>query len=410
MFIQSANRSYGLILASLWLAAAISGALAAQEFPGVPGIVIAHSPASSGIYIGSPSLSVLPDGRYVATHDEFGPKSTEGSRAVTRVFRSADSGRTWEKISTIEGQFWSTVFTHRGALYILGTENHHGNAIIRRSMDGGMTWTSPTNSTSGLLRNDGQYHCAPVPILEYRGRLWRGMERRLPPRGSGATLGAGMLSAPVDADLLNATNWVFCDFVPNDTNWLGGDFGGWLEGNAVAAPDGRVLDVLRVDTSGYPERAAVVEISADGRRASFNAQTGFVNFPGGAKKFTVRHDPKSNLYWALATLVPERHRSEGRPASVRNTLALISSPDLRTWEQRCILLYHPDTAKHGFQYVDWQFEGADIIAVCRTAHDDGEGRAHNHHDANFLTFHRWKSFRDLKMADSVAPFGKIARP
>lgn len=106
--------------------------------------------------------------------------------------------------------------------------------------------------------------------------------------------------------------------------------------------------------------------------------------------------------------MPERHQTGVKPASVRNTLALISSPDLRTWEQRVIVLYHPDTAKHGFQYVDWQFEGADIIAACRTAHDDSEGGAHNHHDANFLTFHRWTNFRDLRMTDSVAPFGKAA--
>ena len=68
---------------------------------------------------------------------------------------------------------------------------------------------------------------------------------------------------------------------------------------------------------------------------------------------------------------------------------------------RCILLYHPDTAAHGFQYVDWLFDGEDIIAACRTAFDDGQGGAHNHHDANFLTFHRFANFRRLSMADSA---------
>jgi len=68
---------------------------------------------------------------------------------------------------------------------------------------------------------------------------------------------------------------------------------------------------------------------------------------------------------------------------------------------RCILLYHPDVAKHGFQYADWLFDGADIIAACRTAYDDGLGGAHNNHDANFLTFHRFANFRAKTMADSV---------
>src|SRR5436190_9379178 len=104
-FHSFAMRSHRTLLVAFFLAHAIWRAMAAQEFPRVPGVVIAHSPASSGIYIGSPSLVVLPDGRYVATHDEFGPESTENSQGVTRVFRSADSGRTWKKISTITGQY-----------------------------------------------------------------------------------------------------------------------------------------------------------------------------------------------------------------------------------------------------------------------------------------------------------------
>ena len=55
----------------------------------VPGVVIPHSPASSGIYIGSPGIAILPDGSYLAKQDEFGPQSTEKTRAVTHVYRSA---------------------------------------------------------------------------------------------------------------------------------------------------------------------------------------------------------------------------------------------------------------------------------------------------------------------------------
>src|SRR5512138_3152415 len=43
--------------------------------PRVPGVVIDHRPASSGLYIGSPSLVVLTNGDYLASHDLFGPKS-----------------------------------------------------------------------------------------------------------------------------------------------------------------------------------------------------------------------------------------------------------------------------------------------------------------------------------------------
>ena len=33
------------------------------------------------------------------------------------------------------------------------------------------------------------------------------------------------------------------------------------------------------------------------------------------------------------------------------------------------------------------------------------GGAHNNHDANFLTFHRWKGFRALTMKDAPAGYG-----
>ena len=47
--------------------------------------------------------------------------------------------------------------------------------------------------------------------------------------------------------------------------------------------------------------------------------------------------------------------------------------------------------KVGFQYVDFLFDGDDIIFLCRTA-DCG---AANFHDANFSTFHRIRNFRKL---------------
>jgi hypothetical protein len=376
------------------------GVLRAADYAAVPGVVIDHSPASSGIYIGSPSLAVLTNRDYVASHDEFGPNSAEHSRAVSHIFQSRDRGAHWKKISTIHGAFWSTLFTHRGALYMIGPDKHHGNVLIRRSLDGGVTWSSPTNGATGVLRGDGQYHCAPVPVIEHAGRLWRGMEWRNPPAEWGVNYRAGMLSVPADADLLNADNWTCSNFVPSNRAWNGGDMGAWLEGNAVVTPGGELVDVLRVQTKSADEKAAVVHISQDGKVASFDPAAGFNKFPGGAKKFTIRFDSKTKLYWSLASIVLDAYRDR-EPGGVRNTLALTTSSDLLNWEVRCILLRHPDVARHGFQYVDWLFDGEDVIAVCRTAFDDRQGGAHNAHDANFLTFHRFANFRRLTMEDAV---------
>jgi len=389
--------------------------LAVAQVPGpqsrfdlVPGVVIDHSPASSGQYVGSPGLAILPNGHYVASHDFFGPKSTEHQSAQTVVFRSSDRGITWKRVSEIQGAFWSTLFVHRGALYLLGTDRHHGNAVIRRSLDGGATWTAPTDRKRGLLRDNGEYHCAPMPVLEHNGRLWRAMEWRNPPEAWGINYCAGMLSVAVDADLLDADRWVVSNFLPSNRDWNGGDMGAWLEGNALLAPSGEIVNMLRVQTKSPDEKAAIVSVSADGRTVSFDPASDFVPFPGGGKKFTIRFDPQSQLYWSLASIVPDRHRAE-MPNRIRNTLALVSSPDLRQWTTRTVLLYHPDVSNHGFQYVEWHFEGDAIIAACRTAYDDGLGGAHNNHDANFLTFHRWPNFRRLKMTDSPPAFSATQR-
>src|SRR5215472_8792219 len=76
----------------------------------VPGIAVDYRPQSSGIYIGSPSLAVLTNGNLVASHDEFGPRSTETTCGVSQVFRSKDAGQTWQKVAVIQGQYWSTLF------------------------------------------------------------------------------------------------------------------------------------------------------------------------------------------------------------------------------------------------------------------------------------------------------------
>jgi hypothetical protein len=364
----------------------------------VPGTVITHSPASSGQYIGSPGIAVVRDGVYLAKCDLFGPGTTEHVRATSRVFRSADSGETWEQAAEIDGLFWASIFTHGGAVYLFGTDRHHGNIVILRSDDEGRSWTRPRDGRTGLLA-EGLFHTAPVPVIEHEGRLWRAVEDAMGGEKWGERYRACMMSAPVDADLLDAASWTRSNVLARDPDWLNGQFGGWLEGNAVVTRDDQVVNILRVD---HPAggRAALARVSDDERTIRFDPNSGFIDFPGGAKKFTIRFDPRSKQYWSLANWIPPRHAGQ-RASRIRNTLALVSSHDLRTWAVQCVVLYHPDAQRHAFQYVDWLFEDDDLIAVSRTAYDDGLGGAHNAHDANYLTFHRFEDFRELRLADSV---------
>ena len=373
--------------------------LAARQYEdsSVPGEVVAYSPASSGKYIGSPSLAILPNGDYVASHDLFGPESNEHVRATSKIYTSKNRGKSWTEIAEIDGAFWSKLFVRQGKLWFLGTDRHHGNTLIRLSEDGGKSWTNTRDSSNGLLLV-GEYHCAPMPVIEYDGRIWRAMESAMGPiKKWGKRYGAFMLSAPVDSDLLDADSWTSSNILYYDSTYLDGNFGGWLEGNVVVDKEGQIWDMLRVDDrSTLEEKAARVKISNDGKTASFDPKTGFISFPGGSKKFTIRYDEPSGLYWTIANVIPEdikKDHQDKNPAGLRNTQALFSSPDLLKWQQRKVLLQHPDVVKHGFQYVDWMVDGKDIIFLSRTAYDDGVGGAHNNHDANFLTFHRIKKFR-----------------
>ncbi len=383
----------------------ITSALATDakvDFSQAPGVVIDHIPASEQRYIGSPSLAILPDGAYVASHDEFGPKSQYDTSAISHIFRSDDKGLTWRETARIDGAFWSSLFVHRGALYLLGPRNEYGDILIRRSGDGGTTWTTPKDKKTGLLA-EGQYHCAPMPVIEHDDRLWRGMEDAGGGEKWGHRFRAMMMSADTDADLLDAKSWRFSNYLARNPAWLNGTFNAWLEGNAVVTPKGGIVDILRVDTTpkATGESAAIVRINRNGKKAAFDPEKDFIHFPGGSKKFAIRYDPETKRYWSLTNYVPDKHKGS-KPAATRNTLALASSHDLRAWTVNCVLLYHPDVEKHGFQSVDWQFDGNDIVAACRTACDDGLGGAHNMHDANFLTFHRFKDFRTLALENSVA--------
>ncbi len=392
MFVRSA-----CLIPALLLLAAI------QQLPGQtpqpPGVVIDFSPEKDKQYIGSPSIAVLPDGSYVAAHDFFSP-GNQGDR--TLVFRSTDQGQTWERSADLKGQWWSGLFVHRGQLYLMGTSKAYGQCVIRRSTDGGRTWTEPRDERSGVLLAEGKYHTSSMPVAVHAGRIWRAMEDGDGPGGWGSHFRAFVMSAPEEADLLVATNWTATNRLGRDPAWLEGRFGGWLEGNAVLTPEGKIVDILRADTKTQPEKAAMIAISADGRTATFDPDHGFVDFPGGAKKFSIRYDAPSKSYWSLVNWTPPKFASEQAPR-VRNTVALARSSDLRHWELRCVLIHHPDQKFHGFQYADWVIDGDDIVAAIRTAYDEPAGQAHNQHDANYLTFHRWPRFRALTMSDSIVP-------
>jgi hypothetical protein len=346
----------------------------------------------------------LDGGELLAAHDYFGPNSPrncEGEEHLTSIYRSRDDGGTWQRLADIEGAFWSTLFVHRGAVYLLGTSAQHGSVVIRRSTDGGSIWTDPADEESGLLLRGGRYHdppnyhCAPTPVMSHEGRLYRACENNDPfdwPRGFRAIV----ISAEEDADLLRTSNWRKTNEVPYDQEadppeFGGGEGCGWLEGNVVAEAGGSLYNIMRVQSSPVVNKAAILRVEDEGRMLSFDARNSFVDLPGGMSKFTIRFDPRGDRYWMLSN-----DMRSGPPRVHRNRLSLFSSVDLRAWTRHTVLLEDrleatpEDSAQNtGFQYVDWHFDGDDIIYLVRTAYDG----AHNYHDSNRITFGRVERFR-----------------
>lgn len=372
-----------LLIASL-CASCTATAAPAQPVPAPPGDVIAHSRAATRVYLGSPSLAVLPNGDYVASFDTFGAGAVQNR---VSVFTSHDKGATWSRLGDVPDQYWSSLFVENGALYLMGTNRSMGTPSIRRSDDGGASWTTPVDESTGLFAYPGRFITGPVPVLVSRGRVWRAYESV-----EDGDLRALVMSAPVDRDLLDTRNWRASAHLPSDKRWLDGRFQSWEEGNAVDRQDAPPAVMLRVNTANGPEKAALVATGDDGRTLSFDPARDFVDLPGGGKKFTIRFDPASRQYWTITNAVP---KTVGRMnlERMRNTLVLLSSPDLRQWTARRVLLRHADAKRHGFQYVDWQFDGSDIIAVLRVAFDDPDGGAASQHDSNFITFLRVRRFR-----------------
>lgn len=362
-------------------------------------------------YLGSPSIVRLDDGDLLATHDYFGPGSPKdpgGDEHLTSVYRSSDGGRTWCNLTHIAGAFWSGLFVLGGDVYLLGTSRHYGAVVIRRSSDGGYTWTHPLDAHSGLLFPGGvlkeapNYHCAPVPIVVRDGRLYRAFED-CDPCIWGVGFKALVISVDVGADLLDASSWRMSNKLAYDPAWSPSSWGkldapGWLEGNVVADPEGQLWDVLRFNSSPLGNRAAMVRIEDEGRRLTFDPETGFIVLPGGHTKVTIRRDPETCAYVTLSN-----DTTDGALSTARNRLALCVSEDLVNW-RRVTTLLRDDSGmtedvsarQVGFQYVDWQFDGDDLIYIVRTAYDG----AHNYHDANRVTFHRLESFRPLLSEDA----------
>jgi hypothetical protein len=115
----------------------------------------------------------------------------------------------------------------------------------------------------------------------------------------------------------------------------------------------------------------------------------------------VTYDSVSETFYALSNPVMPEDADKGWPPElVRNTAALMSSKDLRTWRTERIFLKSPNVDYEAFQYLNADIDGEDLVIASRTAFDVGGRRPPRGHDSNLITFHRIADFRS---ADGKPP-------
>ncbi len=334
--------------------------------------------AFSGRYLCSPSLLRLPDGALLASMDLFAGNAPQD---LSLVFRSDDDGRTWHYQCDLFPAFWTKLFLHRGAIYALACSTEYGDLLIGRSDDGGRTFGLPTV----LLRGGGGkagwagVHKNPQPVVSFGGRLWNTLEWGSWAQGYHAAL---VMSAPEDADLLDASVWRFSEPVAYDAAAWGLPAGPAmiLEG-CLVEKDGRLYNLMRYQTDHLQPnygRILAFAVDTENPEAPLRFERA-VDFPANHSKFVIKRHGAKGPYYSLATRIMDSEHIWGR-----TTLSLMRSEDLWNWEVVADIRKRPleESGKVGFQYVDFFIEGDRIIFLTRVA-DNG---AHTFHDSNYSVF------------------------
>ena len=371
--------------------AAPAGETLAQtaNLSGVPGVVLDYRLSATRRYFFSdPEIVVLPNGDYVASHALAGVDSNSGTSGTTSLFRSSDKGATWSSLGSLPNMLRGSLFVSGSALYLIGAnkDTSGNNTQIRKSLDNGSTWTTPTGTATGLFSSVGGPGTPTNPVV-YGGRIWAGFT-------------TSVYSAPVGADLLDQANWTRSDAPPwNDYFGVSGTDPLWFEGQVMAssATGVVIMSKLRPEspTSSHytakPPYAAVINVTSP-TTTTFDLATGFVPLPGGEKKFGGSYDPVSGKFYVLSNPVLAMYESGTAPELVRNTGAMLSSKDLTHWDVEKIFLYTSDVYQEGFQYFQFDYDGDDMVVASRTAFNIG-GTMDRGHDSNLLSVHKIQNFR-----------------
>ncbi len=345
----------------------------------------------SGKYLCSPSIVKLKNGVLLASMDIYAPQAPQN---LTLIFRSDDKGETWQYQTDLFPCFWGKLFIHMDSLYMLAMSTEYGDLLIGKSNDEGKTFCKPEVLFRGSCSSKEKgLHKAPMPVTRYAGRLWTAIDYGAWSLGGHSS---SLLSIDEKTDLMQAENWVLTKPLLYNPGWEGAVAGpsrGCLEGSAVVAPNGEIVNILGYRTNlCEPDRNKAVILKGDSKQPEKQLELyKVVDFPGNLSKFCVLFDNVSGMYFSIVNRIDDSR--EDINIRQRNIASLSASADLEQWQILCDLLDYsaepPETT--AFQYVDFAFDNDDIIFLSRTAFNEAD----SFHDSNYITFHRVKNFRSI---------------
>lgn len=405
-------------------------------------VVLAESPDPEKIPLYNPSLVRLDNGRLVAAYMLSG-KRAEDVATTTHILSSDDRGLTWQPRAEITMMGQSRLFPAGDSLYLVGSARP---MRIRRSTNGGVTWSEPS------VIAEGQWHQTASNFLRAKGNIYLALEKRPNVEVNAWQVGdlaPVLMRARETDDLTKPESWTFAtelafkDIIPGyrenrlQLDWFGVPFYpqnfptrhilvrlphnrnsapmGWLEANVARItdpdhywfdPSGKTFHLLmRAHTggTGYAALAKVVENDDGTMTTSLETVPSgqrvlFLPLPGGQMRFHITQDPETKLYWLLGSQATDSMTRADRlpadryslPNNERHRLVLHYSKNLVDWVFAGVVTIGP-TPREARHYAAMDIDGDDLVILSRS----GDSRARSAHDGNLITFHRVKNFRDL---------------
>lgn len=343
--------------------------------------------------INHPTIVKLPDGSILTAQ-------TNGSE-YTPVYRSTDGGATWAQYGTIPGEnHYGGLHSHNGAVYLLGTDAAGGNIVISKSTDKGKTWSAQTILFKNWTTEDEiGYHCAPSPWFTHEGRVYRAFSAKYA-KETRQPWGTLFISAPVDSDYMDPNSWtmsnvlLYDNYVPTMSSMYRGE-----EPCVFSDKDGNLKIMLRLDDSHPYEFASIFNIT-DFKTLEY-VKT--IIMPGAAKKFQIYWDEQSRKYWSVVSpsFWNDMATYGTNACNTRNAYSLVTSTDLENWTIEHTCIYSDNAFSNSYHYIDWAFDGDDIISCFRCSFDEERGMAYSGHDSNGFGFFRVRNFRNAASVPTI---------